>query len=176
MKEGRKSPSPLFHQRETMPSTGVEGSKRLPEVGSREQGVPGLLSCCPRRRRPLWRTGPACARRPRQCPRWRPRPAAAPAAVGCGCGRGLRATQSGDLQGQAPGSPGASSTQGGFTTGTSRGGTDSSSVQSWGWDTRGTLQGQRAQVFPAHHCCLQCLFTLLKLLCAWSVLRQTKFY
>lgn len=35
--------------------------------------------------------------------------------------------------------PGASSTLGNLITSTSRGGTESRSVQSWGWDTRGIL-------------------------------------
>lgn len=113
--EGRKEIKAFFSAKGSHAQHGCEGQQEAPRARSRGQGVPGLPSCFPRRRRPRWRTGPACARRPRRCPRWTPRPAAAPAAAGCGCGRGPRAARSGDLQGQAP-APAASSTRGSFIT------------------------------------------------------------
>lgn len=166
-----------------------EGKTKLspPQRAGAEEDIPGLRSCCPRRRHLPWRIAPACARHPRRCPRWTPQPAAAPAAAGCDCGHGPRAAQSADLQGkhrlqgvqnrgiQCRASTGCRGWHWRFQRRASRAGTHSRSV-SPGAGTQGGPAGTKGWVLPANLCCLQVLITQLKLSCPWSVWNKPKVY
>lgn len=164
---GKENQSFLFPQREALPSTAVKGSESSRRSGTENRVYLAFRVAAPgvdvprggQGQRVLGAHGDVLDEDPGQ--QWHLlRPVVV---AGTALGQPNQAICKDKHQ-----APEASSTRG-VSLQAQAGEEQTAVLYSPGVGTQGILQGQRAQIFPANHGCLQCLFTLLELLCPWSV-------